>query len=239
MLTRTPAAFAAAVPVGAPASAQDLPKIAFALDRTLAGPSAAHFAATDNGHCAAEGLEVAGTAGDGSVATIPGIATGAFPAGFGDINPSIGFLHQHPGAPVTAVMMICAGPAVAVTGRRSLGVAAPVDLEGKALGAPLPDGARAPFPAFARAKGLDVARIKGKPVGVPTRASRLAGGRPPPHAGPPADRWRPDDGGRPGPLPTGQGRGSAGAAPPRRLLATGRPAESGCVSNREAMENIV
>jgi NitT/TauT family transport system substrate-binding protein len=151
-------------------------KVPFALDWKFEGPSAAYFAAIDNGHFAAEGLDVTIEAGSGSVATIPKIATGAFPFGFGDINSVIKFLDQNPGAPVTAVMMIYDKPPFAIVGRKSLGVEAPKDLEGKVLGAPPPDGAWAQFPAFASANGLDVGAITVEPVGFPTREPMLAEG---------------------------------------------------------------
>ena len=167
-------AAATAILIGAAAHAQtDLP---FALDWKFEGPSAAYFAAIDNGHFQAEGLNVTIEAGSGSVNTIPKIATGAFPVGFGDINSVIKFLDQNPGAPVTAVMMIYDKPAFAIVGRKSQGVMAPKDLEGRVLGAPPPDGAWAQFPAFASANGLDVSAIKIEPVGFPTREPMLAEG---------------------------------------------------------------
>lgn len=150
--------------------------VPFALDWKFEGPSAAFFAAIDNGHYAAEGLDVTVEAGSGSVETIPKIATGAFPMGFGDINTVIKFLDQNPGAPVTAIMMVYDKPAFAIVGRKSLGIEAPKDLEGKRLGAPPPDGAWAQFPAFATANGLDVSKITVEPVGFPTREPMLAEG---------------------------------------------------------------
>jgi NitT/TauT family transport system substrate-binding protein len=151
-------------------------QVPFALDWKFEGPSAPYFLAIDNGHFAAEGLEVTIEAGSGSVETIPKIATGAFPIGFGDINSVIKFLDQNPGAPVTAVMMVYDKPAFAVVGRKSLGVSEPKDLEGKVLGAPPPDGAWAQFPVFANETGLDVSAITVEPVGFPTREPMLAEG---------------------------------------------------------------
>ena len=151
-------------------------KVPFALDWKFEGPSAAYFAAIDNGHFEAEGLDVSIEAGAGSVATIPKIATGAFPLGFGDINSVIKFLDQNPGAPVKAIMMIYDKPPFAVVGRKSLGVSAPKDLEGKVLGAPPPDGAWAQFPVFAQETGLDVGAVTVEPVGFPTREPMLAQG---------------------------------------------------------------
>lgn len=151
-------------------------KVPFALDWKFEGPSAPYFVAIDNGHFAEEGLEVTIEAGSGSVQTIPKIATGAFPMGFGDINSVIKFLDQNPGAPVTAVMMVYDKAPFAIVGRKSLGVEAPKDLEGKILGAPPPDGAWAQFPVFADETGLDVSAITVEPVGFPTREPMLAEG---------------------------------------------------------------
>ncbi len=117
------------------------------------------------------------TAGKGSLDAIPKVATGAFPVGFADINSLVKFLDSNPGAPVTAVMMVYDKPPFAVVGRKSLGVSAPKDLEGKTLGAPPPDGAWAQFPAFAAANSLDMSKIKVEPVGFPTREPMLAEGR--------------------------------------------------------------
>ncbi len=151
-------------------------EIPFALDWKFEGPSAAFFVAIDNGHFEAAGLDVTVTAGQGSLAAIPKVATGAFPLGFADINSLVQFLDQNPGAPVTAVMMVYDKPPFAVVGRKSLGIEAPKDLEGKVLGAPPPDGAWAQFPAFANAAGIDMSKISVEPVGFPTREPMLAEG---------------------------------------------------------------
>ncbi|MEO1733512.1 MAG: ABC transporter substrate-binding protein [Pseudomonadota bacterium] len=150
--------------------------LSFALDWKFEGPSAPYFAAIDNGHFEAAGLNVEISAGQGSLDAIPKVATGAFPVGFADINSLIKFLDQNAGAPVTAVMMVYDKPPFAVVGRKSLGVSVPKDLEGRVLGAPPPDGAWAQFPAFATANGLDVDKITVEPVGFPTREPMLAEG---------------------------------------------------------------
>ncbi|MEM9248707.1 MAG: ABC transporter substrate-binding protein [Pseudomonadota bacterium] len=179
MFTRHLAAFGAALGLGAASvigTAQAETEVPFALDWKFEGPSAAYFAAVDNGHFADAGLAVEIAAGQGSLDAIPKVATGAFPMGFADINSLIKFLDQNPGAPVTAVMMVYDKPPFAVVGRKSLGVSAPGDLEGKVLGAPPPDGAWAQFPAFASAAGIDMSKITVEPVGFPTREPMLAEG---------------------------------------------------------------
>ena len=177
MFNRTFAALAVAATLVAGPSLAEMTKVPFALDWKFEGPSAAYFAAIDNGHFAEAGLEVEVTAGQGSLDAIPKVATGAFPFGFADINSLIKFLDQNPGAPVTAVMMVYDKPPFAIVGRKSLGVEAPKDLEGKVLGAPPPDGAWAQFPAFAAAAGIDTDAVTIEPVGFPTREPMLAEGK--------------------------------------------------------------
>lgn len=169
-------AIAVAAGLAAATLAHAQTEVPFALDWKFEGPSAAYFAAIDNGHFANEGLSVTIEAGSGSVQTIPKIATGAFPIGFGDINAVIRFLDQNPGAPVTAVMMVYDKPPFAIVGRKSQGVSEPKDLEGKVLGAPPPDGAWAQFPVFAQETGIDPSAITVEPVGFPTREPMLAEG---------------------------------------------------------------
>jgi NitT/TauT family transport system substrate-binding protein len=149
----------------------------FALDWKFEGPSAPYFVAVDKGYFAEADLSVEISAGQGSLDAIPKVATGAFPVGFADINSLIKFLDQNPGAPVTAVMMIYDKPPFAIIGRKSLGVEAPKDLEGKVLGAPPPDGAWAQFPIFAAENDLDMSTITVEPVGFPTREPMLAEGK--------------------------------------------------------------
>lgn len=161
--------------LAAPAFAQT--HINFALDWRFEGPSAPYFLAIDNGHLAAEGLSAEISAGQGSLDAIPKVATGAYPMGFADMASLIKFIDQNPDAPVTAVMILYDKPAFAIVGRKSLGVEAPADLEGRVLGAPPPDGAWAQFPIFAAAQELDVDAITIEPVGFPTREPMLAEGQ--------------------------------------------------------------
>ncbi|WP_273522267.1 ABC transporter substrate-binding protein [Rhodosalinus sediminis] len=164
---------AATLAAGAATAQTEMP---FALDWKFEGPAAPYFVAIDEGYFADAGLSVEITAGQGSLDAIPKVATGAFPVGFADINSLIKFLDQNPGAPVTAVMMVYDKPPFAVVGRRSQGVEAPEDLEGRVLGAPPPDGAWAQFPIFAAENDLDMEAITVEPVGFPTREPMLAEG---------------------------------------------------------------
>lgn len=157
-------------------TAQAQTSMPFALDWTFEGPSGPYFVAIDNGHFEEAGLTVEITAGQGSLDAIPKVATGAFPVGFADINSLIKFLDQNPGAPVIGVMMVYDKPPFAIVGRRSLGVEAPADLEGRVLGAPPPDGAFAQWPIFVAETGIDADQVTIEPVGFPTREPALAEG---------------------------------------------------------------
>ena len=106
MFHRTITAISAAVALTAGIAHAETTKVPFALDWKFEGPSAAYFAAIDNGHFEAAGLDVEVTACQGSLDAIPKVATGAFPVGFADINSLVNFLVQTPCAPATAVMLI-------------------------------------------------------------------------------------------------------------------------------------
>ncbi|MEO1638463.1 MAG: ABC transporter substrate-binding protein [Pseudomonadota bacterium] len=172
------AAFAGALAItGSASSVFAQTEIPFALDWKFEGPSAPYFLAIDSGLFADQGLNVSISEGNGSLDAIPKVATGAFPIGFADINSLMRFLDQNPDAPVKAVMMVYDKPPFAIVGRKSLGVEAPADLEGRVLGAPPPDGAWAQFPIFAAENDLDVDAITVEPVGFPTREPMLAEGQ--------------------------------------------------------------
>ena len=173
MLLRT---LAAATALFAAVAAQAQTAMPFALDWKFEGPAAPYFVSVDKGYFKDAGLEVDISPGKGSLDAIPKVATGAFPVGMADINSLVRFLDQNPGAPVIAVMMIYDKPPFAIVGRKSLGVSAPKDLEGRVLGAPPPDGAWAQFPIFAAETGIDVGAVTVEPVGFPTREPMLAEG---------------------------------------------------------------
>ncbi|MCP1197946.1 ABC transporter substrate-binding protein [Notoacmeibacter sp. MSK16QG-6] len=167
---------AAAMMVATAANSWAQQAVPFALDWKFEGPAAPYFLAIDKGYFEEKGLTVEIAEGKGSLDAIPKVATGAFPLGFADINSVMRFLDQNPGAPVKAVMMVYDKPPFSVVGRKSLGVEAPKDLQGKVLGAPPPDGAWAQFPIFAAENDLDMDAITVEPVGFPTREPMLAEG---------------------------------------------------------------
>ncbi len=151
--------------------------IKFSLDWKFEGPAAPFLLAKEKGYFAAEGLDVTIDTGAGSVEPINRVASGAYDMGFGDINSVIKFNDQNPTTPLKSIYMLYNKPAFAIVGRKSLGVSAPKDIEGKKLGAPAPDGAYAQWPIFVEANGIDASKVTIENVGFPVREPMLASGQ--------------------------------------------------------------
>jgi len=151
--------------------------IRFANDWKWEGPAAPLLMALDKGWYSDAGLEVTMDTGKGSREAIPRVASGTYQIGSADINSLIKFRDKTPDLKVTAVMMIYNAPPFAIIGRKSLGVSAPKDLEGKILGAPAPDGAYAQWKAFVKVNQIDASKVTIENVGFPIREPMLAQGK--------------------------------------------------------------
>src|SRR5207245_5853556 len=71
---------------------------------------------------------------------------------------------------------IYGSPPFASVTRKSRGVTAPKDLEGKKLGAPAADGAYAQWPIFVKANDIDAAKVEILNIGFPVREPMLVSG---------------------------------------------------------------
>jgi NitT/TauT family transport system substrate-binding protein len=168
-------ATAAIVFTAGAASAQTAVK--FSLDFKFEGPSAPFVTAIDKGYFKAEGLDVTIDSAAGSVEPITRVASGTYDMGFADINSLIKFRDANPAVPIKAVFMVYNKPPFAIVGRKSRGISAPKDLEGKKLGAPAPDGAFAQWKIFVQANSIDASKVTIENVGFPVREPMLAAGQ--------------------------------------------------------------
>src|SRR6476620_7055442 len=151
--------------------------VKFSLDFKFEGPSAPFLLALDKGYYKKEGLDVTLDESAGSLESIERVSSGAYDMGLADINSLIKFRDAKPGAPLKAVFMLYNRPPFAVIGRKSRGIVAPKDLEGKTLGAPASDGSFAQWPIFVQVNGIDASKVKIENVSFPVREPMLAAGQ--------------------------------------------------------------
>jgi NitT/TauT family transport system substrate-binding protein len=141
----------------APAAAQT--PIKLVLNWKYEGPQAWFFLAQDKGYFKAEGLDVEIDQGEGSAASIPKVAAGAYQAGFGDINALIDLASKRPADAPVAVYMLYNTPPFTLVVKQDSPIKSPKDLEGKTVGGPANDGALKLFPAFAKLAKIDASKV--------------------------------------------------------------------------------
>jgi NitT/TauT family transport system substrate-binding protein len=159
MLARVSAALLGAVLFTSAASAEDT-TIKFKLGWTTQGSDAAFFYAQDNGYFKAEGLNVVIDKGNGSGATVTHIMSGAYDAGFGDINALIQNASTKPDEAPVMVYMVWNQPPFAIVTKNGSGIKTIKDFEGHTLGGAQGTPTTRLLPVFVQKNKLEGDKIK-------------------------------------------------------------------------------
>jgi len=131
----------------------------FCLDWALQGNHGMWALAEDRGIYRREGLQVRMDRGFGSGDTVTKVASGAYDVGFTDPSLAVKFNSENPDKRLVSIYQVFDRTAASLVTLRGRGIDKPTDVMGRRLGAPEAEGSRAIFPAFARAAGIDPARV--------------------------------------------------------------------------------
>lgn len=134
--------------------------IKFTLGWKTQGSDAAFFYAKDKGYFKEEGLNVVIDQGEGSGATVTRIMSGAWDAGFGDVNAIIQNASTRPQDAPVMVYMMWNQPPFSIVTKNTSGIKTIKDFEGHTLGGAQGTPTTRLLPVFVQKNGLAADKIK-------------------------------------------------------------------------------
>jgi NitT/TauT family transport system substrate-binding protein len=134
--------------------------IKFTLGWKTQGSDAAFFYAKDKGYFKEEGLNVVIDQGEGSGATVTRIMSGAWDAGFGDVNAIIQNSSTRPQDAPVMVYMMWNQPPFSIVTKNTSGIKTIKDFEGHTLGGAQGTPTTRLLPVFIQKNGLAADKIK-------------------------------------------------------------------------------
>jgi len=151
--------------------------IQFSLDRPINAGVAPFVLASSRGLFGAEGLSVATNIASGSPEAIARVADGSSDFALVDINELIRFRGKPDAPPVKAVFVLFNISPYAIVARKSRGIRALSDIEGKTLGVAEGDLSIRLWPALARQNRIKTTNVKLNKISAAVREPMLSAGQ--------------------------------------------------------------
>ena len=151
--------------------------IQFTLDRPLDASAAPFVLASARGLFRSEGLAVGTNVVNGSPDAIAAVASGSSDLALVDINVLTRFRDKAGAPPIKAVFVLFNKAPYAIIARKSRGVRALADIEGKTLGVADGDFSVWFWPALAHQNGIKIANVKQTKFNPAVREPMLSAGQ--------------------------------------------------------------
>jgi NitT/TauT family transport system substrate-binding protein len=151
--------------------------IQLSLDRPLEAGAAPFVVASARGLFASEGLAVSINSASGSPEAIARVAAGTSEFALVDLNELIRFRDKSGAPPIKAVFVLFNQSPYAIVARKSRGIHALSDIEGKTIGVAEGDLSFRLWPALARQNGIKVASVKLEKMSAAVREPILSAGQ--------------------------------------------------------------